>query len=72
MFSIENALKIVKQLDNLLTAITKLIKKHWLILIVIALIALGYWIYNLPEVPVDQVVPSQVDSTAVDSTAISK
>ena len=55
MLNIEDADKKVQQVDSLLTSITKLLKKHWLILILISIIAFGYWAWNLPETePVDE------------------
>ena len=35
----------VNQLDGLLTAITKILKKHWKILILISIAALLYWAF---------------------------
>ncbi len=49
MLNIEDADKKVQQVDSLLTSITKLLKKHWLILIFISILAFGYWVWNLPE-----------------------
>lgn len=55
MIDIEGTDKKVKQVDNLLTSITTLLKKHWLVLILISIGAIGYWAFNLPDVPAEEV-----------------
>lgn len=49
MINIEDTENKVKQVDSLLTTITNLIKKHWLLLLFIVIIAFGYWVWNMPE-----------------------
>ncbi len=56
MINIEDTDKKVKQVDGLLTSITNLIKKHWLLLLFILIIAFGYWAWNLPPEPVEEPV----------------
>lgn len=63
MLNIEDADKKVQQVDSLLTSITKLLKKHWLILIFIAIIAFGYWAWNLPEEEALPETETEVDET---------
>lgn len=46
---IEGADKKVKQVDSLLTSITKLLKTHWIILIVLALGVFIYFSYLTPD-----------------------
>lgn len=46
---IENADKKVKQIDKLLTDITKLLKTHWVIIIVLALGVFIYYSYLAPD-----------------------
>lgn len=56
MIDIEETDKKVKQVDNLLTTITSVLKKHWLVLIFLSVIGIGYWVFTLPEtteIPVD-------------------
>jgi hypothetical protein len=47
--NIEDADKKVKQVDSLLTSITKLFKTHWVILIVLALGVFIYFSYLAPD-----------------------
>jgi hypothetical protein len=64
MINLQNANKIVKQLDQLLTNITALIKKHWKILLLIfaCICVYGYLHYNV--IYVEEPVGVQ-DTTAV-------
>lgn len=78
MIDIEGTDKKVKQVDSLLTSITALLKKHWLILIVIAIGVLCYWLTTYPdqkpvevhtEIPVDGNIGNEEsfsDDTVVD------
>lgn len=49
MMDITNSEKQLNQVDRFLTTLTKVLKKHWIVLILIALGALGYWLVNLPD-----------------------
>lgn len=46
---IQDGEKKINQLDSFLTALEKLLKKHWLILLLIGMGAFIYWAWNLPE-----------------------
>ena len=41
MIDIEDTEKKVKQVDSLLTTITNVLKKHWLVLIFLSVLAIG-------------------------------
>lgn len=56
MIDIEGTNKKVKQLDSLLTSIATLLKKHWILVIVLSIGALTYLITTLADqVPAEQI-----------------
>ncbi len=50
---IEGTEKKVKQVDSLLTSLTNLLKKHWLILMFLTVLTGLYFIWSLPDEPVE-------------------
>lgn len=46
---IEGGEKKLNQVDSFLTTLTKVLKKHWLILLLIGFCAFIYWAFNLPD-----------------------
>lgn len=48
----------IKQVDSLLTTLKTVLKKHWGILTIIAICAMGYWIWNLPDEPINDQDPT--------------
>ena len=68
---IEETEKKVKAIDSLLTTVKSVLKKHWGILIIIGICALGYWIWNLPEDTAVKFPQEQTESTT-DSTMYSE
>jgi len=64
MIDIEGADKKVKQMDGLLSSIERLLKKHWLILLVVLLGFCGYWVWTTPDVPMTDQTTSNSDSTS--------
>lgn len=59
MIDIEDTEKKVKQVDSLLTTITNVLKKHWLVLIFLSILGIGYWAFNLPDTPVEEPVQEE-------------
>lgn len=74
MFNLQDANKVVKQIDALLTNITNLIKKHWKIITVIMVLVVVYYFFTLdPSTGGEQNVGVQQDTTALfesDSAAL--
>jgi len=65
MFNLQNANKTVKQLDQLLTNITQLIKKHWKIMLLLFTCTLIYVFFRYDFGVVEEMEKGVLDSTAV-------
>lgn len=52
----------LKSVDSLLTTLTNLLKKHWLILIILSILALGYYVWTFEEAVVESVETEQVET----------
>lgn len=72
MSKIEDADKRVKEIDSLFTSIEKLFKKHWLLILILAFGALGYFLFTTMPDQNSSAVNNQGEKVIVDTVFVDK
>ena len=70
MLDVEGTAKTVKNVDKLLTNITNLIKKHWMIIIIILIGVAGYFVWNYQDTPTTPVENTEVKAPVAKDTVV--